>query len=175
MKKLSVSHRKLGEAGFSLVEVLISSTILSILTVASLESLTYFQRSSMQVENSTAADGLISSVIANGQATLAFQQRDYASTIADAPELINGELRRVIDDKMGLQSDFTESMARLPLAFSNDNIGPVATCGNCRGHYGIYTQRSPMVGLAVTTVRVGIDSPGAPGVIREYNFLTPAY
>jgi len=170
-----VRNTILNNRGFSLVEVLISSVIMSMLMVSAMEALTYFQRQSVQVVNSTISDGLISSVIANGQATLAFQQRDFGSTIADPPEMIDGELRRVIDAKMGLLSNFKESMERLPMGYSGDDIAPAADCKGCLGRYGIYTQRSPMVGLAITTVRFGVDVPGVPSNIREYNFLTPAY
>jgi len=166
----------IGNKGFSLVEVLISSTIMGVLMMSSIEALRYFQTQSQSLERSTTADALMSSVIANGQATLPFHQRDWASKISDPPEVIDGELQRMVDAKMGLMSNFEQSMGKLPIAFSDDDIGPVSLCKGCKGRYGTYTMRSPIVGLVITVVRYGVWAPGgAPGNIKEMNFLTPAY
>ncbi len=173
MKLICGSFRVLrSEKGFSLIEILLSTVVMSVLSFSAIEALQFFQKAADDVEKKSLIDQTVTAVVSSGQATIAFQQRDWASVMGQPSEYAVG-VTTFANSRMGLVSDFEGSMEKLPIAFSDSETAPDGQCdGPCSGKYGFWTQQSPWLGLAITDMRIGIKHENGNNSITQLKFLT---
>ena len=122
------------EKGFSLIEVLVATAILSVLAVSmmSVLSLSASQQTGM-VANVT-EDKMVSDIVEQVTSNPDMYQKYFAPTSANLEDALAPE--------------------QLPLAWSKDFLGPATQCPACPGRVGyVFTPLQDLPGLYMVTIR----------------------